>query len=124
MPGERIGERLTRIKQLVSRPINPGGELVPLKRPDAMLATHPSDHNAYPIEGVDNLVAKRQEKVSKREKRERKKRGTVIDDHDLAFLSPLPIYSSSSDASIFSGGIANEFVWITVSLSLYRVRSA
>ena len=83
-----------------------------------MLATHPSDHNAFPIAGVDNLDAKRQEKASKREKRDRKKGSNVTDDHSPAFLSPLPIYTSSQDASIFFGGIANDFVWITVSFSL------
>lgn len=102
------------MKRIVFRPARPTGELVPLQREDAILATHASDHNAYSISGTDPLRKVRVDKVGKRQKRASKTSKLNID-HEPSFLNSLAIYSEPvSDNSIVSDGIRNEYSWVTV----------
>lgn len=116
LPGDKIGERLVRLKQRISHSINPTGDLVPLTRPDAILATHASDHNAFPYPGLDQNRRRRIEKLTKRAERDKKKSNSVV--HDVAFLHPLSIYSTDGTIPL-PYDTSPEYAWIPVSFLLF-----
>ena len=79
--------RLGRVKNLL-RSSKVTGELIPLQREDAMLATHPSDHNAFYI-GADADVLR---ETRHREDRETAETGcqerAATSSPRAAFLAP------------------------------------
>ncbi|OBZ73587.1 hypothetical protein A0H81_06345 [Grifola frondosa] len=107
LPGDTIGQRLNRLSQKVlSRPSQPGA-LQPPPRPDALSATHPSDHNSVysPHGHSEHMRQSRAEKARRRRERDaqRLKRGKLDEAayrrgeaHDMAFLVPVPFFYTPS----------------------------
>lgn len=114
-PGDKISERLNRLKQRIVSPTNPTGDLLPLQRPDAILATHASDHNAVPVTGSEKRHEARVKKVVKREKRSLKD-GNPPEIHEPAFVYPLVVYTDVEKGGIIAGHVATEFDWVVVSM--------
>ena len=112
-----MGERLGRLKQLVARKSELTGDLVPLHRADARLATHASDHNAYYVgPATEALRQARIEKIDKRQKRAVKKGDSLqVPEHDPPFLHPLSIYHGPEVGSIVKGGVLSQYGWVAVS---------
>ncbi|KAF7323286.1 hypothetical protein HMN09_00109400 [Mycena chlorophos] len=97
LPGDTIGQRLSRLVGLGSNP----SYLIPPNRDDLLAATHASDHNAvfafhHKLES-DAARRRRRQKNHKRAARDAAKgvpkRGVV---HDPAFLVPVPMYYYNS----------------------------
>ncbi|KAF7789582.1 hypothetical protein EIP86_000528 [Pleurotus ostreatoroseus] len=84
LPGDRISERFSRLKQRLTNPLHPTGDLVPLNREDALLATHASEHNTFPVPGTESTREKHLEKISKRQGRKENKDRRARS-HDPAF---------------------------------------
>ena len=122
LPDENISDRLARIKHKVSRAaLGPTGDLVPPLRLDAILATHPSDHNAFYIgartEDAQRRLIKRQLKASR-------KCQELDNTHEQAFLRPLDVYDGSEPGCIISAGSLSPYSWVTVSsIALFMVCS-
>ena len=106
--------RLGRIKKLL-RSSKVTGELIPLQREDAMLATHPSDHNAFYI-GADADVL-RERVIARTERRQKRavKKGQLPAAHEPPFLHPLPIYYGAATGAIIKAGSTSKYGWVVVS---------
>lgn len=106
LPGDTIGQRLERLtSRLTFAQLGSGSALSPPHHPDALSATHPSEHNC--VDGTadkkraDQIRQKRIAKVTKRRERDAKlvekgkmdrrqyDRGMA---HEYAFLYPVPFY--------------------------------
>ncbi|KAF8191589.1 hypothetical protein K438DRAFT_1591187 [Mycena galopus ATCC 62051] len=99
LPGETIGQRLSR---LVGHGSNPS-YLIPPNRDDLLAATHPSDHNAvfafHHKAASEAAQRRRRLKIAKRERRDAKRARAGKPDsgrrnvqHDPAFLIPVPLH--------------------------------
>ncbi|KIM42763.1 hypothetical protein M413DRAFT_123346 [Hebeloma cylindrosporum] len=77
IPGDTIGQRLSRIVGIYSPPTSPPSHLMPFERPDLLSATHPSDHNAVRFmaqtERAHKLMTMKYENVAKKKVKEREK---------------------------------------------------
>ncbi len=106
LPGDTIGQRLTRLKRRLSNASNTSNGLIPPHRVDALSATHASEHNSVLVPDhkllTESQRKKRAEKVRKRRERDEKNvRERKMDesalrrgrDHDAAFLYPVPFYA-------------------------------
>ena len=104
MPGDTIGQRLSRLKRRLSS-ANPSNGLIPPHRKDALSATHASEHNCVQVQHGGLTEAqrkKRADKVRKRRERDEKnvRDGKLDpetlrrrDEHEAAFLYPVPFYA-------------------------------
>lgn len=114
LPGNTIGQRLNRLtRRLSGSRVHDG--LHPPDRPDALQATHPSEHNSIPgnsplSEGARKL---RQEKIKKRKERDLKEyqKGKLdektykrMEGHDVAFLYPVPFFVPIVAGCVSLGG--------------------
>ncbi|KAI0791997.1 hypothetical protein C8Q75DRAFT_805043 [Abortiporus biennis] len=111
LPGDTIGQRLSRFSRRFSgmtQQQDPTG-LEPPSRPDALSATHPSDHSCVETKLNASTRHKRVEKVKKRRERDAKliregkideKRFHRGDGHDAAFLYPIPFYIPSAGTCV------------------------
>ncbi|KIM34780.1 hypothetical protein M413DRAFT_14913 [Hebeloma cylindrosporum] len=77
IPGDTIGQRLSRIVGIYSPPTSPPSHLMPFERPDLLSATHPSDHNAVRFmaqtERAHKLMTMKYESLAKKKVKERQK---------------------------------------------------
>ena len=96
--GETIRQKLDHLSRLImmSGP-RPSFDFNPQGRPDCLLATHPSDHNAVHVKNFSNKGNERENKIQKRKKRDGKKseqeKPSIKDfKHEDAFLVPVPTY--------------------------------
>lgn len=125
LPGDKLSEKLTRLKQKLSRSTRAAGNLAQLDRADAAFCTHASDHNAFAAApahvSIEPLrqeriekIRRRQEREGKREirnegrrrKEEGKERGEEKSriEHDPAFLYPVPFFEYHTDAACVATG--------------------
>jgi len=108
LPGETIGQRLSRLVGITIR--HHPSFLLPPDTDNALLAgTHPSDHNAviaFRHKGNSKaLRKKRAAKIAARRKRDAESTSPCTITHD-PFLAPVPIYFD--DAACFaSAGVVN-----------------
>ncbi|KAJ3557422.1 hypothetical protein NM688_g1483 [Phlebia brevispora] len=111
LPGDKIGDRLSRLKSRLRNSLNTTGDLVPLQREDAVLATHASVHNAFPFPGKGPIREKRLEKIRKRTHRDRKKEQPNVP-HEPAFLHFLPIYKEPKGQSVVPNDVVLSYSWV------------
>lgn len=106
LPGDTIGQRLSRLKRRLSSASAAPNGLIPPHRLDALSATHASEHNCVQVEQHTGFTEaerkKRAEKVRKRRERDEKaaKEGKLDvetfrrgDAHAAAFLYPVPFFA-------------------------------
>ena len=126
LPGDTIGQRLSRLISLSHTP-QPPSQLVPPDRPDLLAATHASDHNAVhfkPKNKRAHMVAvlrysratqKRQKALAKAakaaQKAAKKGRGlpgyrATVPSHPGAFLIPVPLYFGGYGGAGLGGCVA------------------
>ncbi|KAJ7488064.1 hypothetical protein FB451DRAFT_1025893 [Mycena latifolia] len=102
LPGDTIGQKLSRLVNIRSRSAE--SYLLPSGRADILAATHPSDHNAVFVlarkSAGQAAQQHRREKIAKRAEKD-ERRGPP---HDPAFLTPVPLYESSSAAACAAPG--------------------
>lgn len=105
LPGTTIGQRLSKLSSLLKSPTDAPSALRPPARPDALSATHPSEHNAVHAHGPHSALtaavrARRAEKVAARRRcdEENVRKGKMDpsllkrgEGHDRAFLVPIPM---------------------------------
>ncbi|KAF5385031.1 hypothetical protein D9615_001238 [Tricholomella constricta] len=106
LPGDTIGQKLVRLVFKVTRMPH----LLPPDQSNAHEATHPSDHNAvfvYHRWQSHRNREKQQKKLARRKKREAQS-GESGDEHDPAFLIPIPMhYTTPGGCVIGSGSIVD-----------------
>ncbi|KAG2070670.1 hypothetical protein BDR04DRAFT_591757 [Suillus decipiens] len=95
LPGDTIGQKLRRF--LSSRSTN--NELLLPPKSDARAATHPSDHNAvFALHDMSASLRRREDRERKAETRKLRaeRNGRAVkgenDDHEIAFLYPVPMF--------------------------------
>lgn len=118
LPGDTIGQKLSaKIKRSSKFPKE--AYLLPPQNPDILQATHPSDHNAvYAFHHQGRSEKSRRERHAKALKRrqrdaERVRQGKLDrsayargDGHNLAFLTPIPLYYAAyAGCAAYYGGV-------------------
>ena len=93
---------------------------MPLNREDALLATHASEHNTFPVPGTESTREKHLEKISKRQGRKENKDRRARS-HDPAFVRRLPIYIGPQARSIVPGERTLAYSWVLVGLHTVSV---
>lgn len=107
MPGDTVGQRLTRLRHRLSISNSDSQGLTPPRRPDALSATHASEHNSIflPSQHGGFSESERQKRIQKLNKRKDRDAKLVRDGkirqedwrraeaHDAAFLYPIPLYA-------------------------------
>ena len=97
LPGDTIGERLSRYISFTHTP-QPPSQLIPPDRPDLLAATHASDHNAVYFKPKNKrahkITQKRQKALAKAAKKGRGLLGhrATVPSHPGAFLIPVPLH--------------------------------
>lgn len=118
LPGETIGQKLSR---LVKKYHQCPAFLRPPDHRELLASTHPSDHNAVYVFHHKKLSEssrkKREAKIAARRRRdlEQLKEGKIDrntvqrEDHDSAFLTPVPIYyySPMPACAAYSGNVVD-----------------
>ncbi|KAJ7448314.1 hypothetical protein FB451DRAFT_1053890 [Mycena latifolia] len=95
LPGDTIGQKLSRLVNIRSRPAE--SYLLPSGRADILAATHPSDHNAvFMLARKSAGLDAQQHRRLKIAKRTQKDERGGPPPHDPAFLIPVPLDGSSS----------------------------
>lgn len=117
LPGDTIGQRFTRLKHRLSVSTPGATGLIPPRRPDALAATHASEHNSVytgpkdPAH-VDAGRKAREEKVKKRRQRDEElvRKGKLDEatlrrnaDHEVAFLYPIAFYGQPVFGCVATG---------------------
>ena len=106
LPGDTIGQKLVKLthRLSISRGTDPtGNSLLPPAHPDALSATHPSEHNCVEVEGLSTQdrrkarllkLQQRRERDSKRVEQGKMDRATYERGaaHEAAFLYPVPFF--------------------------------
>lgn len=109
LPGDTLGQRLSRLKHRLSLSSSPPTELIPPPRPDALDATHASEHNMVSLAPLGDshatlANAKRKAREGKIQKRRQRDERLVRDGkadpaalrardgHEVAFLYPVPFF--------------------------------
>ncbi|THH07932.1 hypothetical protein EW146_g9155, partial [Bondarzewia mesenterica] len=104
LPGDTIGQKLTRLVQHMSNKPYTSSELSPPELPDLLAATHPSDHNGITVQGLPSAVMQRHLRQVKLQRRRVRDSARVKDgrmdkrtyqrgvDHSPAFLYPVPMW--------------------------------
>jgi hypothetical protein len=126
LPGDTIGQRLSRLISL-THPPEPPSQLVPPDRPDLLAATHASDHNAVhfkpknkrahmiAVSRYSRATQKRQKALAKASKAAQKaaKKGrglpgyrATVPSHTGAFLIPVPLYFGGYGGAGLGGCVA------------------
>ncbi|KIJ93443.1 hypothetical protein K443DRAFT_135047 [Laccaria amethystina LaAM-08-1] len=126
LPGDTIGQRLSRLICL-THPPEPPSQLVPPDRPDLLAATHASDHNAVhfkpknkrahmiAVSRYSRATQKRQKALAKASKAAQKaaKNGrglpgyrATVPSHAGAFLIPVPLYFGGYGGAGLGGCVA------------------
>ncbi len=126
LPGNTIGQRLNHLTRRLSG-LEASEELIPPDRPDALQATHPSDHNY--VQGHSPLfdMARKQlqENIRKRKERDVKhyqkrkldeKTYKRMKAHDVAFLYPVPFVDSTTSPCVAVGEIRAHAIQVVSSL--------
>lgn len=110
LPGDTLGQRLSRLKHRLSLSGGGASALVPPRRADARGATHASEHNSVSLAPLGESFAAladskrrlREEKIARRRERDERlvREGKLDPDaaracegHQVAFLYPVPFYA-------------------------------
>ncbi|KDR74375.1 hypothetical protein GALMADRAFT_280353 [Galerina marginata CBS 339.88] len=106
IPGDTIGQRLSRIVGVYSSPSAPPSHLMPFDRPDLLSATHPSDHNAVRFvaatERAHKITTQRYENLARKKQKEQEKAAKKAAKLDVESAKTRR-YSNASSSSTTNG---------------------